>query len=186
MTRWENSAPANLVTRARFRYLRGPQYRREKIMQVPGYSHFGGKHGESAALKNLLAHVGVVNPCTGAPFTEALCYGIAGGIGAGYSFCPSIPRNGLGSGVTVVGRHLAYATDAGWDQGFCARLGIVTRITETAGQGKAHQNLLTELEAGRPTVVWCSRAALPFLPEYLPSAALWMHSFIVYGVDEDR
>ena len=40
-------------------------------MQVADYIHFGGKHGESAALKNLLVHAGVSNPSTGAPLTEA-------------------------------------------------------------------------------------------------------------------
>jgi hypothetical protein len=155
-------------------------------MQATGYAHFGGKHGESAALKNLLAHAGVVNPSTGEPFTEALCFGIAGGIGAGYSFCPSIPRHGMGSGVTVVGRHLAYATDAAWYAGCFDRLGIATRITETTSPAKAYQNLLTELNDGRPAVVWCSRTMLPFLGDYMPPSAYWMHSFIVYAVDETR
>ena len=78
----------------------------------------------------------------------------------------------------------AYATDAVWYKGFFDRLGIATRITETAGHGKAFQSLKTELEAGRPVVVWCSQARLPFLG--LPTAIgdLWMHSFVVYGIDE--
>jgi hypothetical protein len=150
-------------------------------MQVSDYAHFGGKHGESAALKNLLAHAGVVNPHSGKPFTEALCFGIAGGIGAGYSFCPSMTRNGAASGVSVVGRHLAYATDAAWYTGCFDRLGIATRITETAAPGKAYQNLTTELNDGRPTVVWCSRTMLPFLGEYLPPSAYWMHSLMKRG-----
>src|SRR5262245_28301325 len=124
-------------------------------MRVPDYAHFGGKHGEAAAIKNLLDHAGVTNPCTDKPFTEAMCFGIAGGVGAGYSFCPSVPRHGLGSGVSVVGRHKSYATDASWYQGFFNRIGAKTRITETTGTGKAYQNLVAELQAGRPTVVWC-------------------------------
>jgi hypothetical protein len=155
-------------------------------MIVFGYTHFGGRHGESAALKNLLAFTRVTRPDTGQPFSEALCFGIAGGIGAGYSFCPSVPRHGTGSGVSVVGRHKSYATDAGWYQGFCDRLGITTRITETSGPAKAYQNLIAELKAGRPTVVWCARGLLPFMGEPMDSCNLWMHSFIVCGVDEGR
>ncbi len=154
------------------------------MVAVNGYAHFGGKHGESAAIKNLLGFAGVTNPQTGGPFSEALCFGIAGGIGAGYSWCPSVVRHGTGSGVSVVGRHKSYATDAAWYQDFFDRIGAATRITETAAKGKAFQNLLGELEAGRPAVVWCSRPHLPFLPPPHNGAGLWMHSFVVYAVDE--
>ena len=155
-------------------------------MHVNGYAHFGGRHGESAALKNLLAFAGVANPATGRPFSEALCFGIAGGVGAGYSFCPSVVRRGFGSGVSIVGRHRDYATDASWYQNFFDRLGAKTRVTETAAPGKAFQNLRHELEAGRPAVVWCSRPGLSFVGSLHDSVGLWMHTFIVYAVDEDK
>src|SRR5207302_5125030 len=71
---------------------------------------------------------------------EALCFGLAGGIGAGYSFCPSVVRWCGGSGVSIPGRYKAYATDAVWYKGFFDRLGIATRITETAGHGKAFRS----------------------------------------------
>lgn len=156
------------------------------MLQAPAFEHFGGRHVESAVIKNLLAHAGVRNPVTREPFSEALCFGIAGGIGAGYSFCPSVPRNGTGSGVTIIGRHIAYATSAAWYTGCFERLGIKTSITETGGPGKAYQNLVAELEAGKPTVVWCSRARLPFLGDPMECHDLWMHSFIVHAVDETK
>src|SRR5262249_31648748 len=88
---WPN--PTDVASHRGFRYPPPanppPPTLRRQAMRVENYAHFGGKHGESAALKNLLTHAGVRNPVTGAPFTEALCFGIAGGIGAGYSFCPS-------------------------------------------------------------------------------------------------
>jgi hypothetical protein len=156
------------------------------MLAVKGYAHFGGTNGEIAALHNLLAFHGVRHPLTGQPLSEALCFGIAGGIGAGYSFCPSVVRWGCGSGVSIVGRHLSYATNAAWYQGFCDRIGATTRITETGGKGKAYQNLVAELQAGRPTVVWCSRFRLPFLGGSKEPIDLWMHSFIVYAVDEEN
>src|SRR5436189_71949 len=81
-------------------------------MRVKGYVHAGGRHAASVALRNLLTHAGVVAPHTAAPPSEPLVFGIAGGIAAGYSFCPSVVRYGGGSGVWVVGRHKAYATGA--------------------------------------------------------------------------
>ncbi|MFN0022204.1 MAG: DUF4872 domain-containing protein [Pirellulaceae bacterium] len=150
------------------------------------YSWFGGRHGEAASLRGLLAQAGVKNPAGGEPLSEPLCFGIAGGIGAGYSFCPSVVRYGCGSGVSVVGRYFFYATSGVWYQGACERLGIKTRITEAAAQKKAFQNLLDELSAGRPAAVWCARSMLPFMHDIETSCGLWMHSFVVYGIDADK
>lgn len=155
-------------------------------MQIPGFAHFGGRHGESAAIKNLLGWAGVKNSISGEPFSEPLCFGIAGGIGAGYSFCPSVPRWGGGSGVTIIGRHVSYATGPAWYQGFFDRIGAKTRITETAAAGKAFQNLKAELQSGRPAVVWCARGLLPYYGRSIGSCSLSMHSFVVFGVDEAK
>ena len=46
-------------------------------------SHFAGNVPATAALRILLTHAGVRAPHTGAPFTEAMVFGIAGGIGIG-------------------------------------------------------------------------------------------------------
>ena len=146
----------------------------------------GARHGEAGAIRILLTDAGVPNPITGEPLSEALCFGIAGGIGAGYSFCPSVPKYGCASGVSIVGRHKAYATDAAWYQGCFDRLGIKTRITETSAAGKALANLQAEIAAGRPTVVWCSRSALPFTHDLMTSCGLWMHSFVVTEIDENE
>jgi hypothetical protein len=113
-----------------------------------------------------------------------LCFGLAGGIGAGISFCPSVVRYGGGSGLWIVGRHKAYATGSDWYQDAFDRLGVTTRVTETGGPGKAYQNLLDELSAGRPAVVWASRLRLPFLGCPVQACDLWMHEFVVFDVDE--
>ncbi len=153
-------------------------------MRIANFHHFGGVHGESAAIKNLLSFTGVVHPHTGTPLSEALCFGIAGGLGIGYSFCPSIPRHQLGSGITIVGRHKSYVTDASWYQGCFDRLGIPTRRTETTGAARAYRNLVAELEEGRPAVVWCGRALLPYLHEPVELGSYFMHTFLVHEIDE--
>jgi len=150
------------------------------------FHHFGGRFSDSACLKNLLAHSGITNPADGRPLSEPLCFGLAGGIGAGYSFCPSVPRDGHGSGVGIPGRYRAYATDAVWYQGFFDRLRIPTRITETSAPGKALQNLKAELEAGRPTVVWCGCGKLPFLGGNIDTCNMGMCTFVVHALDEEK
>lgn len=153
---------------------------------MPGvkYEWFGGRHAEAASLRGLLAQAGVVNPVSGQPLSEPLCFGIAGGIGAGYSFCPSVLRWGTGSGVSLVGRYFSYATSAAWYQGCFDRLGIKTRITETGSEKKALQNLCDELTSGRPAAVWCGRTLLSFLHDIQIACGLWMHSFVIYEIDE--
>ncbi|MFO0811418.1 MAG: BtrH N-terminal domain-containing protein [Gemmataceae bacterium] len=147
-------------------------------MSVQGYVHIGGRHARSTALRNVLAHAGL-------PLSEPMVFGLAGGIGAGYSFCPSVVRHGNGSGISIVGRHKSYATGPNWYTGILDRLGVKYRITESAAPKKAQQNLRDELNAGRPAMVWCGRSKLTFMPNVV-SADLWMHEFAVYGVDDAK
>lgn len=48
------------------------------------YRQFGGVHPETAALANVLAANQIVAPHTGRPFSEAMLFGISGGLGMGY------------------------------------------------------------------------------------------------------
>src|SRR5262249_62063029 len=50
-------------------------------------SHFAGSVPATTALRGLLAHAGVRDPHTGAPFSEAMLFCIAGGIGLGVVSC---------------------------------------------------------------------------------------------------
>lgn len=62
---------------------------RRKVIgaETDGNSHFTGSNAGSTALRALLTHAGVRNPKTNAPFSEAMLFGIAGGIGIGqFSF----------------------------------------------------------------------------------------------------
>ena len=176
---------------------------------VSNYQQFGGQHWDTAAMKNVTAHAGVTAPHTGQPLSEAMCLGIAGGIGVGYSFCPSIPKHDLqfgdplagrplkcgdnegyysklyacGSGLSVVGRYRVYTTGADYYNGFFSRLGATTTIKESGGVKAAHKNLLESLEAGQPAVVWCAPMRNFFLGW---SGTCGMYSMVVYGIDEEK
>src|SRR3989304_1926510 len=53
----------------------------------PGFVHFPGVNPGSTALRLLLANNGIYDPHTGKPLSEAMAFGIAGGVGAGvFSF----------------------------------------------------------------------------------------------------
>jgi len=151
-------------------------------MRVENYTHFGGIHFETANLRNLMAWSGTANPLTGQPFTEAECLGIAGGIAAGYQWCPSLPGHDAGSGVSVIGLVKRYTTNGSWYRDFFSRLGIALDVRETGGAKAALANMREPLAQGRPVVVWCS-------PMRVCTAASWasccgMYTAVVHALDE--
>ena len=153
-------------------------------MILTGYRHFGGVNWDSAALKNTLAYSGVLDPRTRKPLTEAMCLGIGGGIGVGYSFCPSIPRNGQGSGISVVGRHRVVDTGGSFQKDALARLGCTVDVCETAGVKAAYEHVCRGLSAGRPVIIWTSPLAAPQMGYH--SGTCGMYLTVVHGVDEAR
>lgn len=150
-------------------------------MIIENFHHFGGKHAETAALKNVLAFNGVKAPHTGKPFSEALCFGIAGGIAAGYGFCPSVPRHGTGSGVSVLGRYGCYVTNGSYHLHFFQRIGMEACFKETGGLKAAYKHLKHYLEMGQPVIVWCDPQKLSYSKH---ANACDMSTMVVYGVDE--
>jgi hypothetical protein len=151
-------------------------------MRVENYTHFGGTHYESANLKNLMAWARAVNPLTGQPFTEAECIGIAGGIAAGYQWCPSLPGWDIGSGVSVIALVKRYSTNGSWYRDFFARLGIPVDIRETGGAKAALANMREPLEQGQPVVAWCSPMRVCPIASW--NATCGMYSVVVHSLDE--
>ncbi|MEP7361843.1 MAG: DUF4872 domain-containing protein [Acidobacteriota bacterium] len=151
-------------------------------MRVEDYTYFGGVHFESANLKNLMAWAGVENPHTGKPFTEAECLGIAGGIAAGYQWCPSVLGYEAGSGVSVVPRVKMYSTNSVWYRDFFERIGIAPDVRETGGAKAAMANMCEPIEAGQPVVVACSPMKISRLGTWTSTCG--MYSVVVHAVDK--
>ncbi len=157
------------------------------MAQLEGYDHFGGRHWETANLRNVLAHAGLRTPHTGEPLSEAMVLGIAGGIGAGYSFCPSVVRYGMGSGIGILGRHQQFATGPELAVGLVERLGGKLIVHETAGKRAALGHVTAALEAGRAPIVYVSKTFLPYLALDRGAAACdWAHTAVVHAIDAER
>jgi hypothetical protein len=154
--------------------------------KIEGYSQFGGIHWESAAIRNVLTYVGAKNPHTGAPFTEAMIFGLAGGIGAGYACCPSIPRDTRGSGVAIAGRAHVVSTNEVYARTVMTRLGGEVRITESTSEKKAFKNLVEEIASGTPPLIHSSRALIPYEKQIVPAINWWSYGAVVFDVDEAR
>jgi hypothetical protein len=113
--------------------------------------HFAGNVPATTALRTLLAHAGVRAPHTGKPFSEAMLFGIAGGIGIGvFSF---YYKQGDIATFNISGRHqwhdhVAYLKDA------LAAFHIKPVLAESSGARTAQKQLIDALEKYGPTVAW--------------------------------
>ncbi len=153
-------------------------------MIVEEFEYFGGRHFDSAALGHLLAHHGVLDPRSRAPLSEPLLFALGGGAGAGVSHCPSVAREGLGAGLTLLGRDLLQNFDGAFVRGALDRLGVAFEMAETSSPKAGTAELIEQLKQGRPCLVWCTRS-LPYLgvEPALASLNLAVWSVVVYGFD---
>ncbi|HEV8150273.1 MAG TPA: DUF4872 domain-containing protein [Gemmatimonadales bacterium] len=132
--------------------------RRQVLRQAPqpvsspaAAYHFPGSVPAAAILRAMLTHAGVRDPSSGAPFSEAMVFGIAGGIGAGVFSFHYAKENF--SSFFVAGRHL-WQDHRAWAEGAAKRLGVRTVVKETSGSKPAETQLRQLLEGGRPVMVW--------------------------------
>jgi hypothetical protein len=146
-------------------------------------STYGGKHPNTAALKNVLAAQGVRAPHNGESFTEAMLLGIGGGLGAGYILWEFKQHE---SAIIVLGfrNRWNYATEHLTT--LCKRIGIAPVVQEASGRKAADANLEKALKANTPVVAWVDKAHLPHqqLPESLKGYA--SHVVGVHGANNGQ
>lgn len=143
-----------------------------ELPTLPGYSRFGGLHGETASVANVLAYLKVRSPFTDEPFTEEMLFGLGGGLGFSYwvfdySHLPS-PMMSVGfRRFGWEGFDLAFVDD------MCTRAGAHVEVRETSSRAKAARELGQVLDERRPPVITADWGKLPGSPmpddmEYLP------------------
>jgi hypothetical protein len=143
-------------------------------------SHFPGNVPATTALRVLLTHAGVRAPHTHEPFSEAMLFGIAGGIGVGvFSFV--YEKENFAS-FFLAGRHLLH-DDLEYLRQTCRRFGITPTVRESGG-AKAAAKHLTECLADGPCVAWVDLAYLPHRAAPVALSGGGYHVVTVYRVDE--
>lgn len=142
-------------------------------------SHLTGNVPATTALRMLLTAAGVRAPHTNEPFTEAMLYGIAGGIGIGvFSFL--YEKENFAS-FYVAARH-NWPTDVEYLTRAAERVGSTVTVGE--GVKASTQALAAAFAAGRPGIAWLDASALPYkaMPAFYSGMA--SHLVVLYGVDE--
>ncbi len=135
--------------------------------------HLPGTNPATAALRVLLAG----GSRTEAP-TEAMVFGVAGGIGAGV-FAFRYEKENFSS-FFVSGRH-RWDDDLAFIQTAVGRFGAEARITESGGAVASERQLDEALARGGPVIAWVDAAHLPHraLPRIYSGGAY--HVVVVYG-----
>ena len=126
---------------------------------IPGYDHFGGIHPETATVANYLRFLGVTDPATGKSFSEAMLFGVAGGLGACYILWEfkEYNRPAIVFGFQHQSNYpVRYVTQ------LCERIGVTPEFHETGGVKKAGKTLSEALAAGRPAILWLERELLDY------------------------
>ncbi|MGE0886576.1 MAG: DUF4872 domain-containing protein [Blastocatellales bacterium] len=144
--------------------------------------HFPGNVPATTALRILLTHHGVRAPHTGEPFTEAMLFGLAGGIGIGV-FAFYYQKEDHAS-FFLAGRH-QWHDDAAYLDEALQRFGFKTVIQETAGTKAAEQQLRSALDVG-PCIIWVDMAELPHRAMPKEFSGGGYHIVVVYRINEDN
>ena len=112
-----------------------------------------GVHGDTAALTNVLANLGVVAPHTGEPLTEAMVLGVGGGLGAGYILW-QFDSHPFRTRVLTLGFRRLWQYPDRWASQTAERLGLHAELHETGSARAAAAALDSQLERGLPAIVW--------------------------------
>ncbi len=150
---------------------------------LANYKMIGGIHPETAALKNALAHAGVVAPHTGKPFSEAMILGIGGGLGIGYILWEFKAHN---LKILVIAFRKDWQYPVRFMQAVCERLNVACSVLETTGKGTAAKQLHDALERGIAPIAWVDRAHMPYLQLREDLKGHMTHIVVVYGVDGEN
>ena len=146
------------------------------MVSVESYAQFGGIHWETGSLRNVLAHKGIHNPHTSQPFSEAMLFGLTGGVAVMYFM---FEYEGYPPQLYIGTRYPFDPLDQAVE-----RLGLVANVIETTSQKRAVDNLLSVLATGEPAIVWADMFQLRY--NALPSGGFpGMQPIIVYGYNSD-
>ncbi len=148
-------------------------------MVVDGYSQFGGRHTEIAAMRNLLDFRQVKAPHTGKPFTEAFLFGVGGGVGFAYFLFERHGGRPVFLGTRI---HTRETERPEFFQTICGRLAVDGHVQNSSSGTAALSNLKRSLTDGQPVLAWTDAARLPY--SGYTGFGNFYHVVVAYGLDE--
>jgi len=147
---------------------------------IKKYKFIGGKHSETAALKNILFNLGIESKFDNQPYTEEFLLGIGGGIRSSYF----IFELKSGPFLAIGARHLLESNN--FVQDVCRRLKIPAVLKESTSKKLAFNDLTSSLEEGVPVLAWVDLASLPYYHYPAEMIKYFIHIVAVTGFDEKK
>ncbi|MFX0210984.1 MAG: DUF4872 domain-containing protein [Candidatus Hodarchaeota archaeon] len=124
-------------------------------MLLSGFTDFSFTVKNSGAFRNVLEYLGVVVPHTGEPFTEALLFGIGGGIGAEYLTWSMKVKEKAGFYLRLWYKPLKVISHDDWFiPRVASRIGIKITVKHTSSRKKGEQTLLELLKGNKPVILF--------------------------------
>jgi len=146
-------------------------------MRMDSVSKEAGKwRSEAGVLWSALGQAGVTAAGTGKPPSEALLFGIGGGIGLGYF----VYESGDYTSLFIATRITTNETpQAGFLHTICERVGVKTEILTATSAVAAEKKLRAALDEGQPVLAWVDARKLPY-----PYPAATYHALMVSEYNE--
>ena len=144
---------------------------------LPNYKEFAGIHWETGTIRNALAYQGAKAPHTNEAPTEALFFGISGGIAMGYFV---FAYEGYDPMAKVLTRNTFDPFPRILD-----RMAIPREVIRSNNADKAVSNLVDTLENGTPVIALADHFTLSYNALPADDEGMWgMLPIVVYGYDE--
>jgi len=140
-----------------------------------------GIHPPTAALMKILQAKGIGNPITNQPYTEALLFGIGGGIGLGYIL---FQFKHLPNPILVLGFRNQWNNAQAFLETLSDRLFLQMQFQEFKKIEDARQGLEQAINQQQPVIVWVDKAHLPYRQLSADLKGFISHQVTVYGHDE--
>lgn len=140
-----------------------------------------GIHPPTAALMKILQAKGVVNPITNLPFTEALLFGIGGGLGVGYIL---FQFKHLPNPILVLGFRNQWNDTQAFLETLAERLSFQVEFETYENADDAQQGLNAALNIQHIPIVWVDKAHLPYHQLSETLKGFINHQVAVYGHNE--
>ena len=113
---------------------------------------------DTAALTRTLAAMGRVNPLTGEPFTEALVFGVGGGIGFQYMV---FDYEGWTSFSVEGRRNILYFENTGFIENACTQVGMTARVRQLPSPETAEKRIRQALTGRSEVLLTLDLARVP-------------------------
>lgn len=144
---------------------------------LSNFDAFTGYYWQTASIASALQYQDIKMPHTGKPISEALLFGVGGGMNFGYFF---FHYEGYDPQVNILTRNTFNAFEP-----ILGRLCIAYESKQTTSANKGVTNVTDALENGQAPIIWADMYHLPYYGLEYDEQNWAMMPMVVYGVEGD-